>query len=437
MNLTQLALYSENNRIEAKRATGGFPQSVWETYSAFANTLGGIILLGVEERKDHSLRPASLPDAEGLAEAFWRLVNDARVVNRNILAKKQVEIVKVDGKKIVKITVPRASTHEKPVYIGATPFGGSYKRSGEGDYKCTKEEVETMLRNAALQTRDMRVLEEFSPADLCKRSVKGYRAAVEQAKPFLGVLDGTEEFLLRTGVLREANGRLCPTAAGLLLLGKGGAAARAFPALGLEYREEEALVYTGKNLYAFYTGVAARIGKGQTARVKKALCEGLTNCLANADYDGGKVVVSKHKEAFLFSNPGGFRMDVERAKRGGFPDPRNEEVVRLFRQMGVGGGAGSGIPLLYETWREQGYASPAFYEGEPPRITLILPRSKRGWQGNADEGILRELAVGYLTDRIHATGEELDSLLGDPSVLDTLLEEGIVVRTENGYKLKR
>jgi predicted HTH transcriptional regulator len=34
-----------------KSAAGEFPEDFWKTYSAFANTQGGIIILGVSEKK--------------------------------------------------------------------------------------------------------------------------------------------------------------------------------------------------------------------------------------------------------------------------------------------------------------------------------------------------------------------------------------------------
>ena len=76
IDFSNLEKYRENNRIEAKKALGGLPRSVWETYSAFANTHGGIILLGVEEWADKSLHTVDLPDPDRLIKEFWDIANN-------------------------------------------------------------------------------------------------------------------------------------------------------------------------------------------------------------------------------------------------------------------------------------------------------------------------------------------------------------------------
>ena len=154
---------------------GGLPHSIWETYSAFANTLGGIILLGVEERADRSLHPVDLPDPERLIKDFGDTVNNLNKVSVNILSDRDVTIEDIDGKRIVAIRVLRAQRSDKPVYIDINPLFGSYRRNGEGDYKCTKEEVQAMMRDASTKTQDMAVLEDMDLDVFDYDSIKRYR----------------------------------------------------------------------------------------------------------------------------------------------------------------------------------------------------------------------------------------------------------------------
>ncbi|MBQ8958039.1 MAG: HTH domain-containing protein [Bacteroidales bacterium] len=44
INLNNIEQYREGNRLEVKLAQKGLPMSLWETYSAFANTDGGLVL---------------------------------------------------------------------------------------------------------------------------------------------------------------------------------------------------------------------------------------------------------------------------------------------------------------------------------------------------------------------------------------------------------
>ena len=218
LDLSQLSKYKENNRIEAKKAQGGLPQSIWETNSAFANTFGGYILLGVVENADKSFSSVQLASPEKLVSDFWNSVNNHSIVNVNILSDRNVQIVESGGNRIVVIEVPRADRHDKPVYTGLDPFSGTYRRNGEGDYRCTKDEVRAMMRDQADISQDARVMDTMTTDCLDTDTIRRYRQRMDNLRPgHVWSELAVEDFLHRIGAMaRDADGKLRPTAAGLL-----------------------------------------------------------------------------------------------------------------------------------------------------------------------------------------------------------------------------
>ncbi len=136
----------ESETIEAKRSEGGLPESIWETYSAFANTGGGVILLGVEENFDKTLSVSGVDNAETLIAEFRRCVQDTAAVSADILSPCDVFVQRENSRDIVVIHVPEAPALEKPVYVGGSLFSGAYKRVGESDVHLNKWEVYEILR---------------------------------------------------------------------------------------------------------------------------------------------------------------------------------------------------------------------------------------------------------------------------------------------------
>lgn len=492
LDFANLEQYRENNRIEAKKALGGLPHSIWETYSAFANTLGGLILLGVEEAADHSLHTVHLPDPQKLVQEFWNLVNNQTKASVNILTDRHIQIRQVGADAIVVISVPRAQRFDRPVYIDGNPLTGTYRRNGEGDYRCTKEEVQAMLRDAAVQTPDRKVLDKMEWSVLDTESIRRYRTRMKNLRPGHVWEDlEDEEFLYKLGAVgRGEDGTIHPTAAGLLMFGDEYEIVREFPNYFLDYREQmdETARWTDRivsssgewsgNVYDFYFRVYNRIAQDirtpfrvqdgsrvDDTPIHTALREALANCLVNADYYGRQgLVVVKKRDEITFSNPGGFRIELETAKSGGISDPRNATLIKMFNLVNIGERAGSGIPSIFAAWQKQGWPSPQIEESfEPERITLRLTIPQGGTAEkepiNTDDNDPKETTTGddnatvtkradkhetikaaaqkqliieYLTDHVNGKTADLAQLLGVKStrvkkLLAELTADGIVV----------
>ena len=403
--------YYEGTDVEYKAARGGLPRDLWETYSAFANTEGGTLWLGITQG-NAGLNIHGVENAERLVADFWNTVNNRSKVNRNLLASSDVSILPIEdrpGHALVRIAVPRASRRERPVFLGSDPFRGTYRRNHEGDYVCSEDEVRRMFADQSEVPPDSRILSAFGIEDLHIDSIRQFRNRFSSREPnHPWLLEDDRGLLNKLGGWRldRATGNNGVTLAGLLMFGRGEAivAPEALPGYQLDYRErlseDPAVRWTDRvtldgtwegNLFQFYQRVAQRIGSGPGVKapfqrdaggyrqastgVHEALQEALVNALIHADYAGqGGIVIDRYPDRFEFSNPGSLLLSREQLLRGGVSECRNKFLQRMFQMLGVGDKAGSGIDKIRSSWAEQRWRSPSIRETlRPDRVALVLP----------------------------------------------------------------
>ena len=433
LDFNDLGKYRENNRIEAKKARGGLPHSIWETYSAFANSFGGMILLGVAEAPDKSLRAVPLSAPEALVSEFWRLLRGG-AASANILAPEDVSIVFAQDKPIVVINVPRAPEALRPIYIGGDVYGGSYRRSGEGDYHCSPEEVDAMLRSRAgsawdsapVKSLSLQALDAGTVAQLCGR-IDTELDDAQLLEQLMAVQDGP------------------PTFAGLLALGKLDAIHTVFPEFALEYRETSFILRSGigawsGNLLDFYLRVSNRLRERCRGKslIVQALREALLNAVLHADYRSGGVRIINEQDCICIENTGVFAIEPSSAACDGIAAPRNRALIALFSAAGLGSGSGGGLGRIRRIFAAEGLPQPEITENLSPEQTRFLMPLV---QLNPRELRLTE----YLTLHPVASSREIADFLGlsisrTREILHSLIRRGVLSTTGSRarprYRLK-
>ena len=76
-----------------------------------------------------------------LKKDLWDCLHNSNKVSTNLLVERDVAVYEKDGDIIIAITVPKADRSVKPVYINGDIWSGTYRRDWEGDYHCSREEI--------------------------------------------------------------------------------------------------------------------------------------------------------------------------------------------------------------------------------------------------------------------------------------------------------
>jgi len=402
-----LELIRESVDMECKLAAGrngkgALPDDFWPTYSSFANSEGGIVLLGVRERQGH-FSFEGVADISKVRRELFDGLNNRQKVSMNLLSDANVREVMLEGRTILVVEVPRATRKQRPVYLTTNPFAGhTYRRLNDGDRVLADDEVKRMLAEQVEDSRDDRILPGYDVGDLDMETFRGYRqvfANRDPGHPWNTVQD--REFLRQIGGWRKdrETGGSGLTVAGLLMFGQMAEIQEEMPHYMLDYQERpeartekrwiDRITLDGKwsgNLYDFYRKVYLKLTadlkvpfhleKGERkdeTPVHEALREALANVLVHADYsDRASVLVVKRPDMFGFRNPGLMRIPVEVALHGGEADCRNRTLHKMFRFVGVGEQAGTGIPKILHGWQSQHWNPPKLYDTPSPYNQTLL-----------------------------------------------------------------
>lgn len=399
-----LKTLKEGKNVEFKKTSDTFPKDALETYSAFANSDGGLIILGVEETNNDINVTGVSNTSKVIKEMFDNLQNSNKV-SKNLLSDDDIIIQDIDGKNIIIMRVPSAKYTDKPIHLNNNKYK-SYFRLDSGDYPCSKELVDEMIRDSVRESFDSKQIKNFTIDDLDKATIKKYRTYFSNIKPdhTFNSYDDLE-FLIRIGAMvpdRLSSGALIPTIAGLLVFGKYSSITEKLPHYHIEFidkidvgvdydRWRDRVVYDGTwgegNLYNFFFLVINKlystlkssfeldsnsITRKEDSPMRQAIREAFVNSIIHNDFQSSTgIIITRYEDRFEFLNGGSLRITKKQYFAKEFSEPRNHTVQRIFSFINLCERAGTGVPKILTAVRKYNLFFPDL-ETQPGRVLLTI-----------------------------------------------------------------
>ena len=375
-----MKLKIEGNDLEYKKAKNALPDSFWETYSAFANTNGGKIILGIDEKNEDPYQGVN--DPQKIRDNLFALVANKQKVSCNLLTDNDIEYVSIPDKErqLMVITIREASSDQKPVHL-KNDFRESYKRLGEGDVKLDKEELKYLMASSH-DDIDSELLTNYDENDLNIETIKEYKnLLVELSGNTKYINMPLRAFLTEIGVFKKdwTDGIYKLTAGGLLFFGKYNSIISRYPKFQLDYFEKDNslstrwndrvstgdMMYPDLNMYDFFNLAYKKLTATTNDRfelndesahrlpfkkdLSESIREALVNCLMHAYYDfDSPIVITAYNDFYEFKNPGKMKISIPEFIHGGTSKTRNSTISSLFRRIGMSEKAGSGGPKIFD-----------------------------------------------------------------------------------------
>lgn len=380
MDFTKLLTLDEGKTLELKRDLSS-PKGLLKTLIAFANTAGGKVIIGVDDKTRQPLGVDSPLDEE---ERLGNLIADS-ILPRLIPS---IEMITIDNKTLLIVEV--FLSNSRPHYLRSEgPESGVYVRLGSSNRQADLELIAELRRSVEGIAFDELPMRDLSIEDLDIKTVR---------KLFREHRQLDEQDLITLKMLRSEQGRLVPTKGAVLLFGLertlhfpdawiqcgrfiGRDKTDIFDHIELDEHlpqvVESILLFLKKHAMrgADFSGIQR---KDVWSIPLNILREVIINALVHSDYSqrGAPIRIAYFDDRIEVENPGILLpgMTIEDMMQG-ISKIRNSVIARVFRELRLIEQWGSGIPSIMRQAQELGVRSPLIQEiGMRLRFTVFLPK---------------------------------------------------------------
>ena len=209
---------TETISLETKSAKNGKPEKYYDTISSFSNTIGGVILFGVEESKRKgktTFEVVGVYDVNDLQKNITNLCSN----EFEPIIRPEISVMNIEDKSIVAVRVDALNSRSKPCYY--KPKGlhnGSFIRVGDRDDNMTEYEIYKCISYRDNEQDDRRPVVNATMEDFDKDLLNRFIAKAKKGKTKFSKFSD-EDILLTMGVLTKVEDKIFPTVAGIMVLG--------------------------------------------------------------------------------------------------------------------------------------------------------------------------------------------------------------------------
>ena len=374
---------TETLNMEFKSAKEGSPEKLYDTFSSFSNTSGGIILFGIDEKAGYKV--CGIKNPEMLEKKIVEQAKEMEPVVRPIIT-----LCEYDGKTVMSAEIVEMEAINKPCYyLGKGKSRGSYIRVGEADLPMTEYEIYSYDSFKYKTEDELRTSSRIDGSIFDTIQMDGFFAKAVSLKPNLVNLD--KKSLITLSGLTDKDGR--PTVCGIMMFGK--YPQYLSPNLDIvavvcatdKYAEESesgerfivnkrldgtipqmletAIAFVNQNMATSTVIDETGHRKDISEYPIKAIREIILNALIHRDYsihtENEPIRIEMYPDRIEISNPGGLygRLTLEELGKSR-SDVRNPFIAAAMEILNQSENRYSGIPTIYSEMKKAELMEPKF-----------------------------------------------------------------------------